>query len=299
MKQAFLITAYKDFDGLYELAAFLSQAAVVYIHVDTKSEITSSQIAKLNTLKGCHAIQKYSIAWGGFAHVKAILELLGQAVLNDEVTYIHLLTGEDVPLQTMEELDHKYLDNQSIYMDAIPSKEFTEQVKKRYYYHNWFADKNVKNPWLWQLQNLTVNLQKCLGVKRKGIGEFSTEQIWKGLVYISMPKCAADYVVMYCEEHPEFLEDLRDCQIPEEFFFQTLLMNSGFSKQVINKPIRYMNWNKGNGGSPAYLDLSDLDAIRQGEYDFARKFNRKESEPLREALFDGARFRYMHVNDLV
>ncbi|MBE5870256.1 MAG: hypothetical protein E7294_03195 [Lachnospiraceae bacterium] len=287
MKQAFLITAYKDFDGLYALAEFLTQTAYVYIHMDAKSDITSAQIAKLNTLHNCHAIRKYKICWGGFAHVEAILELLTQAVENDEISYLHLLTGEDLPLCTMEELDAKYLRNEYIYMDAIPAKDFTPQVRKRVRYHNWFADKNVKNPFLWQLQNLTVNMQKLFGIRRDGIGEFKEDRLYKGLVYISMPKPAAEYVVHYCQEHTEFLEELKDCQIPEEFFFQTLLMNSSFAKKVAPKPVRYMNWEKGDGGSPAYLEIDDLPKIRQGDYDFARKFGHGISDALRRELFEG------------
>ena len=43
MKQAYLITAYKNFDELYELAEILSKTAYVFIHVDEKSrEITDA-----------------------------------------------------------------------------------------------------------------------------------------------------------------------------------------------------------------------------------------------------------------
>ena len=37
MKQAYLITAYKNFDELYELAEILSKTAYVFIHVDEKA----------------------------------------------------------------------------------------------------------------------------------------------------------------------------------------------------------------------------------------------------------------------
>lgn len=291
MKQAFLITAYKDFSNLYELAAFLHTSAYVFIHVDRKSTaITKEQIQQLNELSNCRAIQEYAIAWGGFTHVSAILALMRLACKEGEVSYIHLLTGEDLPLRTMAELDRKYLNCKEIYMDCIDFDRFTPQVQKRYYYHNWFADRNVKNPWLWQLQNLTVNLQKLLGMKRKHLGEFSNEQVWKGLVYVSMPAKAAKYVLQYCDKTPEYLKELRDCQIPEEFFFQTIFMNSKYKKMVAGKAIRYMNWEKGDGGSPAYLDLEDLSEIQQGDYDFARKFGSAESEQLRRELFDGNRF---------
>ena len=45
MKQAYLITAYKNFDELYELAEILSKTAYVFIHVDEKSrEITDADV---------------------------------------------------------------------------------------------------------------------------------------------------------------------------------------------------------------------------------------------------------------
>lgn len=36
-KQAYLITAYKDFDAVYELASFLSKEDRVFIHVDKRA----------------------------------------------------------------------------------------------------------------------------------------------------------------------------------------------------------------------------------------------------------------------
>jgi len=284
MKQAFLITAYKNFTGLFELVSLLARDACVYVHIDKSGEITKEQIEELNKVQHCQAISHYKIAWGGFCHVSAILDLLKLACDNPEVSYVHVMTGEDMLLKTVRRLDDKYLDNAGIYMDCIPMKDFTPQVQKRYYYHNWFADKNVKNPLLWQLQNVTVNLQKLLGVKRSHLGEFSNEQIYKGLVYVSMPRAAALYVTEYCMKHPEFLKDLRDCQIPEEFFFQTLLMNSEYAADVSGDRIRYVNWEKGDGGSPAYLDMGDYDAIREGDYDFARKFHPEISKELKECL---------------
>lgn len=65
MKQAYLITAYKNFDELYELAEILSKTAYVFIHVDEKSrEITDADVEKLNRLPGCEAIREYRIVWG-------------------------------------------------------------------------------------------------------------------------------------------------------------------------------------------------------------------------------------------
>lgn len=284
MKQAYLITAYKDFDSLYELAEMFTRNGYVYIHIDKKSKtITDEDIEKLNGLAGCQAVRKYRIVWGGFHHVLAIWELMLRALLNEDVSYIHLLTGEDFPLVSTDELDEMFLDNKHIYMSYIPPEKLPETVTVRYRYYNWFRDKNVKNKILWQLQHMTVQLQKLAGVWRKGIGEFT--QIYKGLVYISMPREAALDVKKYLNGHEQFWEDLMKCQVPEEFFFQTIFMNDEkWAKMVVNRELRYMDWSKGDGSSPAYLDETDYEKIKASGCLFARKFHPVQSAGLRERL---------------
>lgn len=284
MKQAFLITAYKDFESLFRLAELLAGNGFVYIHADAKSRsITREEINKLNTIKNCRAINTYKIAWGGFCHVLAFLDLMKMALDNPEVSYIHCITGEDFPVISPEEMDRRYAASTKIYMPYMGPDDLPETVMVRYRYFNWFPDKNVKNPVLWQIQNLTVNLQKICGIKRSGIGEF--RHIYKGLVYVSMPRNAAIYVADYCQKNPGFLKDLRRCQVPEEFFFQTLFLNSEYAKDVEDCEIRYLNWEKGEKGSPAYLDMSDYQAIREGDYAFARKFHPEKSKEILEKIY--------------
>ena len=284
MKLAYLITAYKDAGSLFELAEMFAKNAYVYIHVDQKSRtITDEDIEKLNHISGCTAIRKYDIKWGGFNHVKAILELVMMVVANSDVSYIHMLTGEDFPLVSPEKLDAQFRDCDNIYMSYIKPEDLPETVTVRYRYYNWFQDKNVKNKVLWSLQHMTVKLQKLCGVFREGIGEFT--RIYKGLVYISMPKEAAAYVVEYLARHEEFWEELYKCQVPEEFFFQTLFMNhETWSHQVVDRELRYMDWSKGDGASPAYLTEEDYDKVKASGCLFARKFHPELSKGLRERL---------------
>ncbi|MGN0131992.1 MAG: beta-1,6-N-acetylglucosaminyltransferase [Lachnospiraceae bacterium] len=287
-KQAYLITAYKDFAAVYELASFLSQWDEVFIHVDKKSkEIGSGELEKLNALPGCHAVSTYSIAWGGYTHIQAILRLMEMAVSREEISYIHLLTGEDFPVVSPKRLHEKFTEDEHIYLSYIEEQDFNEAVRKRYYYYNLFQNRNVKNPILWQFQNLTVGLQKILGIRRKSLGEF--RQIYKGLVYMSMPKETAMDILQYVNNHPEYEKALYYCQIPEEFFFHTLLLNEDFcggkwKPLIVDKELRYMNWERGDGGSPVYLEENDYDEIAVGDYCFARKFHGKESEALKNRI---------------
>ncbi len=290
MKQAYLITAYKDFDQLYELAKFFSRTAYVLIHVDVKSRsIKDADIARLNSLDGCEAFSSQSIRWGSFHHVEAITELMMRALMKEDVGYIHLLTGEDFPLFSAEELDERFLGDDHIYMSYIPPEELPREVRVRYRYKNIMANQNLKNKALWQIQNLAGKLQEKRGWVRDSIGPFPETAVYKGLVYISMPREAAAYVIRFiAREGASFWEDLKSCQVPEEFFFQTIFMNhDGWKEKIVNKELRYMDWSRGDGSSPAYLVKEDLENILKARGEgccFARKFHPRQSKELRAEL---------------
>jgi hypothetical protein len=289
-KQAYLITAYKDFAAVYELASFLSREDTVWIHIDKKSrEIGEKEIEKLNELEDCTAVSVYSIAWGGYTHVQAFLKLMEMALEREDISYFHFLTGEDFPVRSPHWLHETFTTEEHIYLSYIEEKDFNEVVKNRYYYYNLFQNRNVKNPFLWQLQNMTVRMQKVLGIRRKKLGEFS--RIYKGLLYISMPRAAAEDILHYIGENPAYEKAMYYCQIPEEFFFHTLLLNEGFCEgkwksHIIDRELRYMNWERGDGGSPVYLEMEDYESIAAGEYCFARKFHGEASRELKQKIME-------------
>ena len=62
--QAFLITAYKDFDSLKELTAALSRHGLCFVHADRRGTITAAQIDELNAMPNVRAIRKRKVNWG-------------------------------------------------------------------------------------------------------------------------------------------------------------------------------------------------------------------------------------------
>jgi len=283
MKQAILITAYKNYGNLKELVDFFAKECYVFIHIDAKSkEILEEQILELNTVESCFAIRKYAIYWGGYSHLRAVLDLMQMASEHPDISYVHIITGEDYPVRAFEEFQRKFLRDDHIYMSVMPPEEFKDTVTVRYRYYNWFIDKNVKNPVLWQLQRATVILQKLFGVSRDSIGEFC--KIYKGLLYASFPREVLNYIESYLIKHPEYLKDLKRCQLPEEFFFQTIIMNSSYARQVAKQDIRYMNWEKGDSSSPIYLTMEAYGELQKKRYFFARKFHPIISQELKEHI---------------
>ena len=106
-----------------------------------------------------------------------------------------------------------------------------------------------------------------------------------------MPVQAAGDILAYVKEHPEYEKAMYRCQIPEEFFFHTLLLNESFNRGkwkplIINKELRYMDWERGDGGSPVYLEEGDYEALASGDYCFARKFHGKGTEELKKKIIE-------------
>lgn len=65
MRQVFLITAYKEFEYLYQMAQKISENGIkVYIHWDKKT-VTEDILKKLNLIKRVRAVSEYKIPWGG------------------------------------------------------------------------------------------------------------------------------------------------------------------------------------------------------------------------------------------
>lgn len=112
------------------------------------------------------------------------------------------------------------------------------------------------------------------------MGEFEYSQIYKGLVWLSLPTEAAEYVLNYTEKN-NFLDSMYHVTIPEEFYFQTILENSKFKNNIAKDNLIYNDWNhKKYGSLPAILDENDYARVVSNDYFFARKIDPKISKKL-------------------
>ena len=263
------------------MAHKLIEFSDVYIHVDSKSKnINEEEIAILRGL-GCFVEKKYKIYWGSFNHVLAIIDLL-KASIKKRYTYYHIISGEDLLVVQSKDFLDKFESNNKIYIAC--NKVDNNDIIKRYSYYYLFSKKNPFSKLWSRLNKLSLNVQSLLKVNRNWIG--NEKSIYKGYVYCSLPHDAAVYVIDYCSANPNYLKDLSLCYIPEEFFFQTILMNSLFSKRIENNCLRYSIWEEKHGSIPGYLDINDLKKITSKDYIFARKVNLLYSYELIDCVGD-------------
>lgn len=276
LKHVFLVTAYQDAPSLNRLVGKLLSYGQVLIHIDKNSSL---QVKDVEAHEGVQVYRKYKVNWGSYHHLKAILFLLKETMRLDP-DYVHVITGQDYPIVSAETFDAFFAGHEGetfLDYEAVPKGSW---MQERYSYY-WFTD-CVEHPKSFDFMPHPVigkllRWQKRMGVKRRHIGGFTTNEIYKGMVYVSLHRDAARYVVNYLSKHRAFERSLRTCLIPEEFCFQTILVNSPLRNTLVNDNLRYMDWRFRDGISPCVLNETDYDAIKSSGKLIMRKVSARSN----------------------
>lgn len=284
MKHAILITAYKDFEALEELIDKFDNSFNIYIHIDKKSKI--SDIAVANLLKKeqvKYLDQTYRVNWGGVNHLKSYLLLSRKALEKSENAYFHLITGEDYPLKGIKYFNEFLLEHSSdkySYLDyfKLPSAEWRQGGLQRLEYYNFFDVFNAKSALGSLCIRILQKIQRVLKLKRPL--DFS-DQLYGGSTYWTLSREALQFVIDFTHQNPAFLKRFNFTFCAEEIYFQTVLLNSVFATRIRNDNLRFVDWESGKGGYPAYLDETDYEALIRSNKLFGRKI---KSAYLKELL---------------
>lgn len=283
-KVAIVITAYKDLLNLQFLLDYFSDFSV-YLHFDT-SNLSKSEISNLNILinesKITYYSNKYKIAWGSPNHLFAIIELLTEVSKNECIEFIHIISGQDFPIKSKEEIYKFSIDNKEQlyigYDNFLDIDDF--DTKQRLYSPILFKHSNFKSKKYKLLR--FIELYRII-YPRKKWGNYSKEMIYKGLIWSSFSAEFNQYLLKQALTD-NLKKDISNTLIAEEFFLQTIALNSEFKNKVNNDDKRYVLWKEKNGSIPAILDDSDFENIISSNKLFARKIDSKISESLKSKL---------------
>jgi hypothetical protein len=94
-----------------------------------------------------------------------------------------------------------------------------------------------------------------------------------GSQWFCLPKKHVEFILGLLDDHPEIVRFYQHSFIPDEMFFQTLLMNSELKDEVVNDNKRFIDWNKKCVPTPAILLSEDLPRLERSGMFFARKFD--------------------------
>ena len=281
-RQAVIIIAHQGFEQLKSLIELLTPVFEVYVHINKRAPRSEWEKFGFEQMKHVKVFSLYKINWGGSNFLKAILYLMNEALKNEKIDYFHIISGEDWPVRNVEEIYQRFQNEKNVYMHHKKVKEAKGKAGRRvrsfqscYTFLNIMDFKKIPQK---IFTKLFMAFQMCIGVDRT---KNLSIELAHGLVFGELPRSAVEYCLDYCYKNPDFLAFLEYGFASDEFFFQTILLDSPeWSKKFVYDNLRYIVWERRNGSYPAILDETDMEGIRSGDYVFARKVRMPVSEKL-------------------
>lgn len=269
LKHAFIINVHKDFEQIKSLLTILDFGDI-YIHVDKKSNDLFKTLKKhYRDKKNIYFVEKrINVNWSGFSQVEATLELL-KLVKNKNIKYdyIHFISGQDLLLMTQNELDcyliQNGLDKEYIEVDQIGS------YKWRLNQYSLFRESPNNRTLLLRLVDILLRYLQKPFIQRDNLKEY---ELFKGSSWFSVTHNCMLFILEVVKTS-NFIDRFKYTACPDEHFFQILVMNSKFKKNVLKYNGRYVYFEKMNP-SPKILSLDDYVEFMNGKYMFARKFDK-------------------------
>lgn len=277
MNIAYIILTHRYPEQLARLVRTLnSEGTSFFIHVDQRSQDCYLQASQLLAgLPNVHFVKRYACHWGHPNLVRAALSGLESIVdSRTPFDYAVLLSGQDYPIKSP---------------DAIAN--FFEQ-HNGHQFMSYFAVEGF-NPWTdmpfpWNSRtrieywHLVVRSRMFhIPIRRQlpyGYVPYIGYQWW------AFSKEAVEYILGFVRSHPAFVKFFNHVYIPDELFFQSLLLNSPLRYTVVNNDLRFVDWDNPNPNVPATLNVDYFEQLRQSECLFARKFDANQDSQILDLI---------------
>jgi hypothetical protein len=107
-------------------------------------------------------------------------------------------------------------------------------------------------------------------------------QPWGGAAYWCLEREIVEYVHDFVHAHPEYVSFFEHVFVPDEIFFQTIVMNSPLRGTIENENLRYLDWSR--EPAPAVLGADDFTALAASNKLFARKFDERIDSAILDLL---------------
>lgn len=283
MNIAFLVLAHKNPGQLEYLAEALTEDGDdVYIHIDKKADFAFKETENVFVIP---KEKSYSISWGSIEMVYATLRLLEEANKKD-YDYICLLSGQDLPLYSIRKIkEFLDADGKSNYIDVAVQNDMQRRKSLKLVetdYPEWISLDRIS---VKIIKNIYMLISGGTGhtfsfLKKKPPLDF---KIYFGSQWWMLNSETAIYVEKICKENPQILRYFEKTIVPDESFFQTIVMNSEYSKSV-KESLMFVNWMNNKRSPEVICDRIIVEAARKQGKVFARKFDFENQNSLKRIL---------------
>ena len=283
LRLAYIISAYQNPGQLLRLVRRISAPDHwVFIHYDLRSPAAEFAVLEKNLagLANIKLLPRHSCRWGDFGHVRATLKGLAEIARQDfACDYAILLTGQDYPLCSDAGIRRRLAAAAGrSFMEAtawpIPNWEKGRALRRISHYHvhlpvpNWLR----RRGWPPSRQHLRIPMN------RRVPGGLHP---WFGSSYWYLHRNCLRQLWQHWQQSPGLERFFEHVLIPDECFFQTILMNSPLADSVERRTLTRVIWRP---PWPGVLTLADLPELLSEDYLFARKFSWPASQPLADRL---------------
>lgn len=294
MKIAYIILAYKYPQQLKRLIEALRHVNVsFYLHIDRKvdSRPFHAVLNEANSKDVFFVRDRVKVYLCGFGVVQATLNAMRkiqETNTEGDLDYVFLLSNQDYPLKTNDEIFG--------FLESNYGKEFISYTEMPT--PIWFKG-GMNRIEEYHLLDIRIGhrlrqLARAILPKRRFLDGFTP---YGGASWWCLTYECIKYVLDFLRNNKEFVRFFKYVHIPEEMFFQTIILNSPFANNAFGKisgpelsdVLRYLRWSRESGGMhPEILKKEDLTVLVQSDKLFARKFDMYEDSTILD-LIDGRR----------
>ena len=278
-RTAYILTIHKNPEQVNKFIKqiVLDDHADVFIHIDKKyyNNLVNKIVKHSNVI-----ILKESIdvKWGDITQVDATNLLLKEVISTGvEYDFVCFRSGQDLLVKNgfkefLMENKEKIFMNAYLVNRKEPHAAFANvswPISSRKLYLNPFHPNRI----------FRRVIQVCYGV---GLNLFpnpnnlpDSYSIYNGSNWFCIPFKVVQYINRFLEENEWYYKAFKNSLCPDEFFYQTLIMNSEFKTDVIDNNLMYIKFGDTlkTRNNPITLKMEHISTIESSNEFFARKFD--------------------------
>ena len=278
MRHAYLILCHTDSYVLNTLVRMLDvKHNDIYVLPDKKSPeaLTKNLKTEYADLKVIPKNKRIDARWGDETQIEAELTGFEQVINGGEYDYIHLLSGQDLPIKSQDKITEffskfpKGTNFIGLAHGEFNKSDLRNKTEYRHYFLKYFRHKSrIITIFSKIARRSLLEFQKILKHKRKW-----QLPLYKGSNWVSITPECAKYLI---DRNEEILKIFKGVPCADEIYKQSIIMNSPLKNTLSSTDMdfagntRKIDWER---GKPYTWHKEDLGELLDSDALFARKFN--------------------------
>jgi hypothetical protein len=279
-----IVTAHRDPEQLAVLLRVLQHPDVrLYLHLDRRQKLGPFREAMIDQrVDDVVLVRRHRVSWAAISVVDAALEGLAAGAA-DGCDYFVLISGQDFPLRPMPEIVDFLADNVTTsFLEHWPVGQSVHRFGGRdrtdFYSYSILGRRLMCVPrgedtdFLGSKGRLVNEALRVRGVFKPRRQFPAYLSPFAGSMWWNISRQAADHVLGFVAQHPDYRRYHVHTMAPDEMFVQSILAGTDFAEghKLVADNLRFYRW---EGTHASTLTREELPAMLGSRKLFARKFD--------------------------